>query len=135
MGWTHRRDICSDFTKRRRVVADLKVQTIIDALWNWFSTKKGHPVVKDATKLSKVKFDCFFESSVSDPLSFSVFSLSDKGELEIDDVQKLAASEAAYFLFVNPKTGWMVAVKNTQENLKKLIKKEPIQNLKIKIIE
>ena len=114
---------------------DVKVQTLIDALWKWFSTKKDRPVVKDTSKISKVKFDCFFDSSVSDPLSFSLFSLSDKGELEIDDVQKLAASEAAYFLFLNPKTRWMVAVKNTQENLKKLIKKEPIQNLKIKVIE
>ncbi len=116
-------------------MATVKISTIIDALWNWFSTKKGHPIVKDTTKLSSVKYDCFFDSSVSDPLSFSVFSLSDKGELEIDDVQKLAASEAAYFLFVNPRSGWMVAVKNNQENLKKLIKKEPIQNLKIRIIE
>ena len=116
-------------------MASLKTQQIIDALWGWFSTKKDRPVVRDATKLSSVKFDCFFESSVSDPLSFSVFSLSDKGELEIDDVQKLAASEAAYFLFVNSKTGWMVAVKNTPENLKKLIQKDSIQNLKIKIIE
>lgn len=115
-------------------MSDIKVQTIIDALWRWFSTKKDRPVVKDTSKISKVKFDCFFDSSISDPLSFSLFSLSDKGELEIDDVQKLADSDAAYFLFVNPKTGWMVAVKNTQENLKKLIKREPIQNLKIKVI-
>jgi hypothetical protein len=114
---------------------DIKLQTLIDALWRWFSTKKDRPVVKDTSKISNVKFDCFFESSISDPLSFSIFGLSDKGELEIDDVQKLAESEAAYFLFLNPKTGWMVAVKNTQENLKKLIKKEPIQNLKIKVIE
>ena len=116
-------------------MASLKTQMIIDALWSWFSTKKDRPVVRDATKLSRVKFDCFFESTVSDPLSFSVFGLSDKGELEIDDVQKLADSDAAYFLFANPKTGWMVAVKNNQTNLKNLIKKEPIQNLKIKIIE
>lgn len=116
-------------------MSDIKTSTIIDALWNWFSTQKGRPVIKDTTKLSKTKFDCFVDSSVSDPLSFSVFSLSDKGELEIDDVQKLASSEAAYFLFVNPKSGWMVAVKNTQENLKKLIKKEPIKNLKIRIAE
>lgn len=115
-------------------MSDIKVQTIIDALWKWFSTKKDRPVVKDTSKISKVKFDCFFDSSISDPLSFSLFGLSDKGELEIDDVQKLADSDAAYFLFVNPKTGWMVAVKNTQENLKKLIKREPIQNLKIKVI-
>lgn len=115
-------------------MSKLKTAQIIDALWGWFSTKKDRPVVRDATKISTVKFDCFFESSVSDPLSFSVFGLSEKGELEIDDVQKLAASEAAYFLFANPKTGWMVAVKNTPENLKKLIRKEPLQNLKIKII-
>jgi len=116
-------------------MSNLKTQMIIDSLWKWFSTKKDRPIVKDTSKISKVKFDCFFDSSVSDPLSFSLFSLSDKGELEIDNVQKLAESDAAYFLFVNPKTGWMVAVKNTQENLKKLIKKEPIQNLKIKIVE
>lgn len=107
---------------------------MVDALWNWFSTKKDRPVIKDVTKVSKVKFDCFFDSSLADPLSFSLFPLSDKGELEITDVQKLADSDAAFFLFVNEKTGWMVAVKNTPENLKKLIKKEPIQNLKVKVI-
>jgi hypothetical protein len=115
-------------------MSNLKVQILIDALWNWFSTKKDRPVIKDTSKISKVKFDCFFDSTILDPLSFSLFSLSDKGKLEIDDVQKLADSDAAYFLFLNPKTGWMVAVKNIQENLKKLIKKEPIQNLKIKVI-
>lgn len=115
-------------------MSKLGTQQIIDTLWGWFSTKKDRPVVRDTTKLSKVKFDCFFESNTADPLSFSVFNLSDKGELEIDDVQKLADSDAAYFLFVNTKTGWMVAVKNTPENLKKLIQKEPIQNLKIKIV-
>lgn len=116
-------------------MSNFKIQQLIDALWKWFSTQKDRPVVKDTSNISKVKFDCFFESSISDPLSFTLFSLSDKGELEIDDVQRLAASEAAYFLFVNPKTGWMVAVKNTLENQKKLIKGEPIQNLKIKVIE
>jgi len=133
MGWTLGRNFCSDFAKRN-IMSNLKVQTLVDALWNWFSTKKDRPVVRDTSKIYKVKFDCFFDSTASDPLSFSLFSLSDKGELEIDDVQKLAESEAAYFLFLNPKTGWMVAIKNTQENLKKLIKKEPIQNMKIKVI-
>lgn len=133
MGWTFGRNFCSDYSKRR-IMSNLKTQILIDALWNWFSTKKNRPVVKDTSKISKVKFDCFFDSTISDPLSFSMFSLSDKGELEIDDVQKLADSDAAYFFFLNPKTGWIVAVKNTQENLKKLIKKEPIQNLKIKVI-
>lgn len=115
-------------------MSKIKVQMLVDTLWNWFSTKKDRPVVRDTSNIFKIKFDCFFESTASDPLSFSLFSLSDKGELEIDDVQKLAESEAAYFLFLNSRTGWMVAVKNTQENLKKLIKREPIQNMKIKII-
>lgn len=115
-------------------MSNAKVSQLVDALWNWFSTKRQRPVIKDVTKVSKVKFDCLIESSLADPLSFSVFPLSDKGELEINDVQKLADSDAAFFLFVNEKTGWMVAVKNTDENLKKLIKKEPIQNLKIKIV-
>lgn len=113
----------------------LKIQELIDSLWKWFSTQKDRPVVRDTSKISKVKFDCYFESNISDPLSFTLFGLSDKGELEVDDVQRLAESEAAYFLFVNPKTGWMVAVKNTHENQKKLIKGDPIQNLKIKVIE
>ena len=69
------------------------------------------------------------------PLSFTVFELSDKGELLIDNQQKLIESQAAFFLFVNTKTGWIFSIKNTLENQKKLLTGQAIQNFKIKIVQ
>ncbi len=108
---------------------------IITALYRWITTYKNKEILKDTTKLSNFKFDAYVDSSVIAPLSFTVFELSEKGELLIDDTARLIDSEAAFFLFVNPKTGWVFAVKNTLENQKKLIKQEPIQNFKIKITQ
>ncbi len=54
---------------------------------------------------------------------FTVFELSDKGELIIDKQQRIIESQAAFFLFVNPKTGWIFSIKNTLENQKKLFNK------------
>ena len=108
---------------------------IITALYNWVLTKKGTPVVKDTTRLSNTKFDFYIDSSMVNPLSFTVFELSDNGELIIDEPQRIIESKAAFFIFVNTKTGWISAIKNTTENQKKLIRQENIQNLKIKIIE
>ncbi|MDD3236583.1 MAG: hypothetical protein PHV37_00620 [Candidatus Gastranaerophilales bacterium] len=108
-------------------------ESIITALYHWVTTFKNKEIVKDMTKLRNVKFDAMVESSITEPLSFTVFELSDKGELLIDDTARLIGSEAAFFLFVNSKTGWIFAIKNTLENQKKLIRKEPIQNFKIKI--
>lgn len=113
---------------------DPRVGNIIDHLWNWVRTQKNRDVIKDTTKLFKTKFDCYIDSSVSDPLSFSVFELSDKGELLVTNATKLVESEAAFLLFVNTKSGWIVAVKNTQENVKKIIKGESLQSLKVRII-
>lgn len=113
---------------------DLTAATIIDHLWEWVRTFKSRTVIKDTTKILRTKFDCYLDSTISDPLSFSLFELSDKGELIINDVTKIMESEAAFFLFVNTKSGWIVAVRNTQENIKKLIKQEPVQNLKVRII-
>lgn len=113
---------------------DLKVDSIIDHLWEWVRTFKDHAVIKDTTNLSSTKFDCFIDSSIGDPLAFSVFELSDKGELMVDNATKILESEAAFFLFVNNKSGWIVAIKNNQKNVKKLIKGEPVQNLKVRII-
>ena len=38
-------------------------------------------------------------------------------------------------VFVNPKTGWIFAIKNTIQNKKKLVQGEKIQNFKIKITQ
>ena len=99
------------------------------------TTQKDSALVKDTTRLSKIKFDAYVDSTISNPLSFTVFNLSDKGELVIDDTSRLVESEAAFFLFVNTEHGWLFAVKNTLENQKKLIRGEKIQNYKIKILE
>ena len=87
------------------------------------------------TNVYSIKYDAYVNSTLSEPLSFTVFELSDKGELMIDSRQRLLESKAAFFLFVNPKTGWIFAVKNTIENQKKIIQNQPIQNFKIKIAE
>lgn len=111
-----------------------KLDEIITSLYRWVKTFKDKEILKDTTRIKNIKFDAYVESSISEPLSFTVFELSDKGELLIDDPARLVASEAAFFLFVNPKTGWIFAIKNNLENQKKLMKQEPIQNFKIKII-
>ena len=108
---------------------------IITALYRWITTYKNKEILRDTTKLNNFKFDAYVESSISSPLSFTVFELSEKGELLIDDTSRLIDSQAAFFLFVNPKSGWVFAVKNTLDNQKKLIRKEPIQNFKVKIIQ
>lgn len=109
-------------------------ENILTALYRWVTTHKNKEILKDTTRLNNVKFDAFIESSITEPLSFTLFELSEKGELIIDDTSRLIDSQAAFYLFVNPKTGWVFAVKNTLENQKKLIKQEPIQNFKIKIV-
>lgn len=111
------------------------LEDIITFLYKKITTKKDMPLLKDTTRLSKVKFDAYIDSTISNPLSFTVFELSDKGELLIDNPTRLMESEAAFFLFVNPVHGWTFAVKNTLENQKKLIKQEQIQNYKIKFLE
>lgn len=107
---------------------------IITALYNWVVTAKGTPVVKDTTSIRNTKFDFYVDSAISNPLSFTVFEMSDSGELIIDEPQRVVESTAAFFVFVNTKTGWISAIKNTTENQKKLIRQEPIQNLKVKIV-
>ena len=104
-----------------------KVDNIINHLWNWVTTVKDRELIKDTTRICTTKFDGYINSTISDPLSFTVFELSDKGELLIDNVTRLVESEAAFFLFVNTKAGWIVAVKNNPENLKRLVKGEPVQ--------
>ena len=111
------------------------LEDIITFLYKTIKTKKGTNLLKDTSLLKKVKFDAYIDSTMSNPFSFTIFELSDQGELLIDDVQKLMDSEASYFLFVNPRCGWIFAVENTLENQKKLIKKEKIQNYNIKILE
>lgn len=109
--------------------------TIITQLYRWCTTYKNQAVLKDTTRLKNTKFDAFIDSNLTTPLSFTVFPLSDKGELVIDNRQKLLESEAAFFLFVNHKTGWIFAIKNTLDNQKKLLTNQPIQNFKVKIVQ
>lgn len=111
------------------------LEDLITFLYKSITTKKDMSLLKDTTRLGKVKFDAYVDSTISAPLSFTVFELSDKGELLIDNPTRLMESEAAFFLFVNPTHGWTFAVKNTLENQKKLIKQEQIQNYKIKFLE
>ena len=115
-------------------MANPNTGNIIDHLWSWVTTYKGHEIVKDTSKIHNIKYDCYINSTVSDPLSFSLFELSDKGELLIDNVERLVESQAAFFLFVNTQSGWIVAVKNTLENVKKLTKGEAIQSMKVRMI-
>ena len=110
------------------------LEDIITFLYKHITSFKGSSLVKDTTRLSKVKYDAYIDSTISSPLSFTIFELSDKGELLIDNASRIIESEAAFFLFVNSKHGWTFAVKNTLENQKKLIKQEQIQNYKIKFL-
>ncbi len=112
-----------------------KVDEIITKIYHWCTTYKDQAVIRDTTKLKNTKFDAYIESNLTTPLSFSVFELSDKGELLIDNHQKIIESQAAFFLFVNTKTGWIFSIKNTLENQKKLLTGQAIQNFKIKIVQ
>ncbi len=115
-------------------MADPVIDHIVSSLWSWVTSNKGNDIVKDTTRIANVKYDCYIDSSMREPLSFSVFELSDKGDIIINDVSKIVDSQAAFFIFVNTKSGWIVAVKNNLENQKKLIKGEPVQNLKVRIV-
>lgn len=111
------------------------LDSLITCLYNWCTTFKNQPLLKDTSKLRNTMFDAYVDSDITNPLSFTVFELSDKGELLIDKQQRVLESQAAFFLFVNPKTGWIFALKNTLENQKKLLTNQPIQNFKIKLVE
>ena len=108
---------------------------IITQLYKWCTTYKEQSILKDTTQLKNTLFDCYIDSNITTPLSFTVFELSDKGELIIDRQQRILESKAAFFLFVNPKTGWIFSIKNTLSNQKKLLGQEPIQNFKIKVVD
>ena len=79
------------------------LEDLITYLYKNLTSKKDASLVKDTTRLSKNKFDAYVDSTISSPLSFTVFELSDKGELLIDNPARLVESEAAFFLFVNPR--------------------------------
>ena len=113
---------------------EIKLSSIIDTLWKWAMTGRDRPALRDTTKVVSVKYDCFLDSSVSDPLSLSIFELSDKGELLVDDVAKLTESKAVYFLFVNSEKKFIVMVRNTLENCKRLVRGEKVDNMKVKIV-
>ena len=111
------------------------LDNIITRLYRWCTTFKDQALLRDTSKLRNTMFDAYIDSNLTTPLSFTIFELSDKGELLIDKQQRVFESQAAFFLFVNPKTGWIFALKNTLENEKKLLTNQPIQNFKIKIVE
>ncbi|MEW5818986.1 MAG: hypothetical protein AB1782_02235 [Cyanobacteriota bacterium] len=110
------------------------VDCIIDNLYNWITNYRGREVIKDTTRIN-CKYDAFIDSNPTNPLSFTVFEMTNKGELIIDDPGRLVDSQAAFFLFVNVDTRWVVAVKNTTKNQSKLVRKEPIENFRVKIIQ
>ncbi len=110
------------------------IDDIITGLYKWCTTYKDQSVLKDTTKLRNTMFDAYIDSNLSAPLSFTIFELSDNGELIIDKAQRILESKAAFFLFVNPKTGWIFAIKNTLENQKKILTNQSIQNFKIKVV-
>ena len=109
------------------------VSNIIDNLYQWVTNFQGRDVIKDTTRIN-CKYDAFINSSASDPLSFTVFAMTSEGELIIDDATRLVDSQAAFYLFVNTETNWVVAVRNTTNNQAKLIRKESIEHFKVKII-
>lgn len=112
-----------------------RLDEIITKLYNWCTSYRDQTLIRDTSKHYNTKFDAYIESTISSPLSFTVFELSDKGELLIDKQQRILESQAAFFLFVNPKTGWIFSIKNTTENQKKLLTGDAVQNFKIKIVE
>lgn len=112
-----------------------KIDEIITKLYGWCTTYKDQTLIRDMSKQYNTKFDAYIESHITSPLSFTIFELSEKGELIVDKQQRILESQAAFFLFVNPKTGWVFAIKNTIENQKKLLCGEPIQNFKIKLTD
>lgn len=116
-------------------MSNFSQEDLITFLYQNVTTFKNGTLIKDTSRLSKVKFDCYVDSTISAPLSYTVFNLSDKGELLIDSAARVIESEAAYFLFINPTHGWMFAVKNTLQNQKKLINQEPIQHYRVKLIQ
>ncbi len=111
------------------------IDDLVTFLYKNVTTYRGAATIRDTTQIRNSRFDCYINSQISDPLSFSLFELSDKGELQIDNLQKLIESEAGFLLFINPKTGWIFAIKNTLQNKKKLINGDKIQNFKIKIVK
>ena len=70
-------------------------EDLITFLYKSITTKKDIPLLKDTTRVNKIKFDAYVDSTISSPLSFTVFELSDKGELLIDNPTRLMESEAA----------------------------------------
>lgn len=112
-----------------------RIDDIITKLYHWCRSYKNQSLIKDTTGLNNTRFDAFIESSASQPLSFTIFELSDKGELLIDSKQRLLESQAAFYLFINPKTGWIFAIKNNSENQQKLLTGNSVQNFKIKLVE
>lgn len=111
-----------------------ETDVLITYLYQALIGQKG-PVVKDVTRIPTAKYDCYLQSTPTDSLAFSVFYLSNKGELLVDDVERLTASEASLLLFINPEQDWVVAVRNTVANKGKLVRGEPVdRQFKVKLI-
>lgn len=109
------------------------IVSIIDNLYQWVTNYRDRDVLKDTTRIN-CKYDAFINSTPADPFSFTIFEMTEKGELIIDNPARVVDSQAAFFLFVNVQTKWVVAVKNNNKNQAKLIRKEPLEHFKVKII-
>lgn len=111
-----------------------ETDVLVTYLYQALIGSKG-PVIKDVTRVGTAKYDCYIQSTPTESLSFSVFRLSNRGELLMDDMERLAASEASMLLFINPEQDWVVAVKNTTANKKKLAQGEPVdRQFKVKLV-
>lgn len=113
--------------------SNTSLDSLITFLYKEITSNRDNSLIKDTSKLSKVKYDCYVDSSLVEPLSFSVFGLSAKGEYIIDNPQRLLESNAALLLFVNKENKIIFAVKNTIENKKKILAKEETDKLRIKL--
>ena len=109
------------------------INHIIDKLYQWVTNYKEREVIRDTTRI-KGSYDVYLESTITDPLSFTIFEMTKNGELIVDEPARVVDSQAAFFLFVNTETKWMVAVKNNTKNQAKLVRKEPLDHFKVKVI-
>ena len=66
-----------------------RLDEIITKLYRWCTTFKDQALFRDTTKLRNTMFDAYIDSNLTTPFSFTIFELSDKGELIIDKQQRV----------------------------------------------
>ena len=74
-----------------------KIDEIITKLYRWCTTFKDQALFRDTTKLRNTMFDAYIDSNLTTALSFTIFELSDKGELIIDKQQRVLESHRVDF--------------------------------------